>query len=472
MPQKRKLIPYDIVYKTRTTPFFPACFIFVDYNFKKLVDSRLKLKHPILAAIHYNVVHWLFPRSLIKVGRSVLDRFFLYPRYLVRIIKKEREISQKLMREIKTPVKNLFQGRFLSQKGEKKILGIFHYYANHACQVDILGFLFQLYYAEIFKKKIFDGLKNYSLEEKESMFNFILSSPKKTNYEKFLFQLYHYLTHGEKTKDLHKITSRFYWLVHDYLGDIVDEKYIQRQVKEIKKGSLAKFRQELGDVNRRMGKIRRIRKIVPKAVCQKIDLAQGMLYLYNERKKELLNKVNIYLRRIVEHHFPSKELDDIHEIFQLLPEEVISLLKGQRVKDMKKRSKAWVYWMHNGEIGSGYFEYLKMITFFNEIKVLKGSPASAGITRGRVNIILNISHIQKFKEGSILVAPYTNVNYFPIMRKAKAILTETGGLTSHAAIVSRELKIPCIVGVKYLLSALKDGDQVEVDAERGIVKKI
>ena len=58
----------------------------------------------------------------------------------------------------------------------------------------------------------------------------------------------------------------------------------------------------------------------------------------------------------------------------------------------------------------------------------------------------------------------------PIMNKAKAILTETGGLTSHAAIVSRELKKPCIVGIKNLLMVLKDTDLVEVDANNGIVR--
>ena len=56
------------------------------------------------------------------------------------------------------------------------------------------------------------------------------------------------------------------------------------------------------------------------------------------------------------------------------------------------------------------------------------------------------------------------------MRGARAILTETGGITSHAAIVSRELKKPCIVGIKELVASLEDGDLVEVDAERGVVQ--
>jgi pyruvate,water dikinase len=77
--------------------------------------------------------------------------------------------------------------------------------------------------------------------------------------------------------------------------------------------------------------------------------------------------------------------------------------------------------------------------------------------------------MNKFKKGDILVAPFTNVNYLPVMHQAKAILTETGGLTSHAAIVSRELGKPSIVGIKNLIASLKDGDMVEVDANKGVV---
>ena len=58
------------------------------------------------------------------------------------------------------------------------------------------------------------------------------------------------------------------------------------------------------------------------------------------------------------------------------------------------------------------------------------------------------------------------------MKKAAAIVTDEGGLTAHAAIVARELSIPCIVGTKFATRAFKDGDMVEVDADRGIVSKI
>ena len=76
------------------------------------------------------------------------------------------------------------------------------------------------------------------------------------------------------------------------------------------------------------------------------------------------------------------------------------------------------------------------------------------------------------KDGEILVVPSTSVDYVAVMKKAKAIVTEVGGLTCHAAIVSRELKKPCVVNTLVATKIFKTGDLLRVDARKGIVKKI
>ncbi len=76
------------------------------------------------------------------------------------------------------------------------------------------------------------------------------------------------------------------------------------------------------------------------------------------------------------------------------------------------------------------------------------------------------------EKGHILVSHSTNPNILSAMIKASAIITNAGGLTCHAAIVAREFKIPCVIGTKIATKVLKDGDMVEVDAQRGIVRKI
>lgn len=78
----------------------------------------------------------------------------------------------------------------------------------------------------------------------------------------------------------------------------------------------------------------------------------------------------------------------------------------------------------------------------------------------------------KVKNGDILVTSMTTPQMVPIMKKAAAFVTDEGGITCHAAIISREMKKTCIIGTKVAPRVLKDGDRVEVDAVRGIVRKI
>ena len=103
--------------------------------------------------------------------------------------------------------------------------------------------------------------------------------------------------------------------------------------------------------------------------------------------------------------------------------------------------------------------------------ILKGLGASPGIGAGRVVVIFDASEIDKVKEGDVLVTTMTNPDMVPAMKRASAIVTDEGGRTSHAAIVSRELGIPAVVGTKEATKKLKTGDYVTVDGTRGVVYK-
>lgn len=103
---------------------------------------------------------------------------------------------------------------------------------------------------------------------------------------------------------------------------------------------------------------------------------------------------------------------------------------------------------------------------------LKGTIARKGVVTGSVRVVLDPENVGEFASGDILVTSMTRPDFVPLMKKASAIVTNEGGVTCHAAIVSRELGIPCIIGTKIATKVLKDGDMVEVDAERGVVRKI
>ncbi len=103
--------------------------------------------------------------------------------------------------------------------------------------------------------------------------------------------------------------------------------------------------------------------------------------------------------------------------------------------------------------------------------ILIGSPASPGVGIGPVTQVHSPKEIDKVKKGDVLVAPQTNPDYVPAMKKAIAIVTEKGGRTSHAAIVSRELGIPAVVGAENATKVLKNGDIVSVNGASGEIFK-
>ncbi len=107
----------------------------------------------------------------------------------------------------------------------------------------------------------------------------------------------------------------------------------------------------------------------------------------------------------------------------------------------------------------------------NNHPILTGAPASPGIGIGPVKIIRSPKEIDKIKIGDILVAPQTNPDYVPAMKKAAAIVTEKGGRTSHAAIVSRELGIPAVVGAEGATKILKEGIVISVNGLTGEIFK-
>lgn len=107
--------------------------------------------------------------------------------------------------------------------------------------------------------------------------------------------------------------------------------------------------------------------------------------------------------------------------------------------------------------------------------VAKGLPASPGLAAGKAHVIASPDDIDSFKDGEVLVTLMTSPDWVPAMKKAKAIVTNNGGMTCHAAIVSREMQIPCIVGTKSkgtaIMDVVKTGDVITVDSKNGIVYK-
>lgn len=162
----------------------------------------------------------------------------------------------------------------------------------------------------------------------------------------------------------------------------------------------------------------------------------------------------------------------------MTPDEVgrIDELSVREIEDIKKRKNGFVFL--NGRLYGR--EELDTVMVANGLKLneseiilgseVKGAPASLGIAIGKVVVVYGKKDLGRIDADSILVTEMTSPDYVPYMKIAKAVVTDEGGINCHAAIVAREMKKPCIIGTKIATKIFKDGDRIEVDADKGIVR--
>ncbi len=196
-------------------------------------------------------------------------------------------------------------------------------------------------------------------------------------------------------------------------------------------------------------------------------------YKLREKIDSAPYKATSLINRTVNHH---KKLGD--KSSYVLKKE----LNGGFEDKIIKRASQTVYMVDSKLVSKNEFEKIKSIYNFvledagvSGAKFLnhaKGSPAFSGKVNGHVKIVVKRSDAGAVKKGDILVSSMTNPDYLPAMKLAAAFVTDEGGITCHAAIIAREMKKPCIIGTKIATQIFKDGDMVEVDATKGIVRKI
>ncbi len=161
----------------------------------------------------------------------------------------------------------------------------------------------------------------------------------------------------------------------------------------------------------------------------------------------------------------------------LTVEEIDALTQGSIPKksDLDKRFKGFFYM--NGtikpteDLKKFLAEHKLFLAEEKQEESIKGMAACKGVARGKVGVIFNSEQVKDF-DADILITPMTAPDFLPAIERAKAIVTDEGGLTSHIAIVARELDKPCIMSTRRATKVFKDGDIVEVDADKGIIKKV
>ncbi|MEK7617732.1 MAG: PEP-utilizing enzyme [Patescibacteria group bacterium] len=171
-----------------------------------------------------------------------------------------------------------------------------------------------------------------------------------------------------------------------------------------------------------------------------------------------------------------------HQLAYFTSQEIIKALNAHRKLEKKtalKRQAGFLIYTEKSNIKVltstskiAKFKKSRLSKNVGEKLEVKGLVASLGQARGKVKIVLGIKDLKNVKKGDVMIAITTHPDFVPAMHRAAAIVTDEGGLTSHAAIVCRELGTPCIVGTRIATKIFKDGDIVEVNPKDGIIKKI
>ncbi len=338
--------------------------------------------------------------------------------------------------------------------------------------------------------------RNFSPEQFNHYFNTLVTPTKKsfTNFEEeniFKIVQLAYLkgiSSPEVKESIREHSKKYFWLQNNYYDTIqLDEKHFQKIVQ--------KHLQEKADVNQL---IKSNEKRLHQALKEKeklasqlklkgdmvklVEILDDFCYLQDERKA-----VNMQCDAVVDSF--CKEVARRKDISYTLlrwaiPLQIKELLKGNKILPLqfkKQGEHSLIIFNENNnnpEILLGRDadireqEILGAEKELKQILEIEGGCASTGRAQGKVRILLSPREVGKMQKGDILVTTMTSPEFLPAIKKASAIVTDEGGITCHAAIISRELGIPCVIGTKIATKVLKDGLIVEIRANHGLVKII
>ncbi|NDK08965.1 hypothetical protein EOM39_07055 [Candidatus Gracilibacteria bacterium] len=342
----------------------------------------------------------------------------------------------------------------------------------------LMAYLFPPLYAEnILTKKISYIISRKSDKPREDLLSIITIPKKRSLVQQENIDYYTLLKKSEdEDKNIKKHLSKWAWLGdHNFFGDFWTFEDIRKRItseNEDAEKMLNKIITTEGELEKKS-----------KLEIKKLNLSKEEIDLIH------LIKEYVYLRTfrldmLFYSEFKVKNLlDQIafrmglkYEEFVLLTHNEIDNWFDKKInykQEIDKRKRNYAIVLEDSKLRLISGDEVKSFEEFDEdstAETIKGSIAFKGLVRGRAKIILHKNEFNKFKNGDVLITAMTTPDYVPLMKKASAIITDEGGITCHAAIISRELNIPCIIGTKLATQILKDNYFLEVNANKGIVK--
>ena len=295
------------------------------------------------------------------------------------------------------------------------------------------------------------------------------------------------MSDSEQGKALARHQAEYWWLKSDWAEVVaLDEAYFQKRLDIVLAEPEALLREQIQKFEMRGSQLLQSQVDIahkyglPPALQSVYYWFRRMAYWRDLRKRAAMIN-NRYYKLLGQECARRAEIDFSHFCF-LMPDEVFDsqlTFSAAFRNELQQRSEHSIYYIDRGGqpvtlAGEEYLAFMKALahSFNSKFSDIKGMIACKGQVQGHVKIINVPADFDKMKPCDILVAPMTRPEYMPLLRLASAIVTDEGGITSHAAIISRELGIPCIIGTQVATEILSDGELVEVDANRGIIHRL
>jgi phosphohistidine swiveling domain-containing protein len=292
-----------------------------------------------------------------------------------------------------------------------------------------------------------------------------------TRLMKIRRELFLMVSRGQATrKNLEAYVGKYSWIAnYEIIDPLLSMEDVLRSVEHISGVGLELNKENLQKYNLF------IKTIKDSKWKKKVEIAHEFAYL-KEMRDDYRREFYFCLRPFFTEVAKRLKISFEQTNYLLADELEMALLGGVSAykKFVKERQKKFSMRVNSGRLKIFNYdisgEFLQ--TFGAVKKALSGYVASAGHAVGRAKIIYHRGEFSKFKKGDVLVTAMTHPEFMQIMKLASAIITDEGGITCHAAIISRELGIPCVIGTKIATQVFKDGDMIKVDAEHGVVRKI
>ena len=288
--------------------------------------------------------------------------------------------------------------------------------------------------------------------------------------------------------DVYRYAKRYFFKNTTFVDRtiVTFESVCEEIALEVRARTEGEIDNSLGEIKVQSDAFRRERELIRSRF--RFDEADLRLFSFCERlmvfidhRKEVMMKGFFYIFTIL-HSLCDDAGIDFDTLQSFTSDEIESWLKGEfeLSKDIIKERSGGVLVLYQGRISALFTGEKARVVFQKYLDSPKdstdgpliGTVASHGkekVYTGRVKIVKDPAR-DGFAVGEILVASMTRIEFVPLMKRALVIITDEGGIACHAAIVSRELGVPCIIGTKIATQVLHDGDLVEVDADHGVVR--